>query len=228
MKRLGIVLLGLTLLLAQQVTGQMLVDPAFADGSTVTYTFTGTENGRYGPYIGNFAYAGNNPVNMYCVDLYRSISPGLVVTASVANLQTGSLTATPGYAGLDLQKDMKKAAWLSMQFWSQPKTEWRAIHEAIWSLTSGISVGGAAATWAAEAESKFLTYQGGNYADWSLLTFESGYPEWNPNVAIRPTQSMLVQSTSVAPEPQTYILMGTGLIFLVFVGRRRLKENGYF
>ena len=36
---------------------------------------------------------------------------------------------------------------------------------------------------------------------------------------------MLVQS--VAPEPQTYILMASGLIFLVAFGRRRLKEMGY-
>ena len=232
MKRTGIILLGATLLVAQPLMGQKLVDPAFADGSTVTYTFSGTENGRYGPYIGTFSYLGNNPVNIYCVDLYRAIAPGYVITASVSNLNTGTFTTGPlGYGGTNLQTDLKKAAWLSTQFWSQPTTEWQAIHEAIWSFTSGRAVTGTAATWAQTATDNFAGY--GNYSDWSLLRFESGYPVNDPNISLRQTQDMLVQSssiaasTSVAPEPQTYILMVTGLIFLVFVGRRRLKENGY-
>jgi hypothetical protein len=37
----------------------------------------------------------------------------------------------------------------------------------------------------------------------------------------------LSRATTVTPEPETYLLMATGLIFLAFVGRRRLKENGY-
>ncbi len=40
-----------------------------------------------------------------------------------------------------------------------------------------------------------------------------------------PSRRCLVQS--VVPEPQTYILMATGLLFMVFFGRRRMKEMGY-
>ena len=36
---------------------------------------------------------------------------------------------------------------------------------------------------------------------------------------------MLAQS--VVPEPQTYVLLFSGLIFMVFFGRRRMKEMGY-
>ena len=237
MKRFGIILLGATMLLAQPLSGQKLADPAFADDSSITYTFTGTEGGRFGPYIGEFGYAGTNPVNIYCIDLYRSISPGQVITADVQNLSdpTG-LVGALGYTGSTLQKDLQKAAWLSMQFWNPANAaDWKGIHYAIWSLTASLSIAGtdayllSAQSWAAAAEANYLGY--GNYSDWSLLTFESGtYGDYQ---LTRPTQSMLVQAaglsraTTVTPEPETYLLMATGLIFLAFVGRRRLKENGY-
>jgi hypothetical protein len=32
---------------------------------------------------------------------------------------------------------------------------------------------------------------------------------------------------TVTPEPQTCVLLFSGLIFMVFFGRRRLKEMGY-
>jgi hypothetical protein len=234
MKRLGIILLGATMLLAQPLTGQKLADPAFPDGSSITYTFTGTEGGRFGPYIAQFQYPGTNPVNIYCIDMYRSISPGHVITANVQNLSDAvGLVPALGYGGTNLQQDLKKAAWLSMQFWNPANAaDWKGIHYAIWSLTSGVSLAGtdayllSAQNWVSLAGANYMSY--GSYGDWSLLTFESGYPERYPEMQLRPTQSMLVQSTTVTPEPETYLLMATGLLFLAFFGRRRLRESGYF
>ncbi len=234
MKRLGIILLGATMLFAQPLSGQKLADPGFLDDSSVTYTFTGTEFGRFGPYIGQFAYGGTNPVNIYCVDLYRSVSSGFVVTANVQNLSdpTGLLSA-PNYGGTDVQVDLKKAAWLSMKFWDPANygdpAKLKAIHYAVWSLTSNAGISGteaykvAARAWVQQATDNYMSY--GNYSDWSLLTTTSAM--YGTTQLRRSTQSMLVQSTTVTPEPETYLLMATGLIFLAFFGRRRFKENGY-
>jgi hypothetical protein len=230
MKRLGIILLGATMLLAQPLSGQKLADPAFEDGSSITYTFVGTEGGRFGPYIGEFAYNGINPVNIYCVDLYRSVSPGHVITADVQNLSDpAGLIGSPGYVGSDIQADLKKAAWLTTKFWETDVSEWKGIHYAIWSLSSGVSIAGtdaylvSAQGWVAAANANYMAY--GNYSDWSLLTTTSAM--YGDTPLSRSTQSMLVQSTTVTPEPETYLLMATGLIFLAFFGRRRLKESGY-
>lgn len=236
MKRLGIILLGATMLLAKPLSGQNLVKPALNDDSSITYTYLGTqdkENTGFGPYVGALGYAGANPVNIYCVDLYRHTVTGARITANVQNLSDPfGLAAPMYYGGSDLQTDLKKAAWLSMQFWNPANSgDWKAIHYAIWSLTSGTLLNPSyplhisASHWVSLAEANYMSY--GNYSDWSLLTFESGFLEDTPTTTVRDAQSMLVQST-VTPEPETYLLMATGLLFLAFFGRRRLKENGYF
>jgi hypothetical protein len=240
MKRLGIILLGATMLFAQPLSGQKLADPAFPDDSSITYTFAGTEFGRFGPYIGNFAYSGDNPVNIYCVDLYRGVSSGFVVTANVQNLADINGLVAPlnfleggAYTAGQLQESLKKAAWLSMKFWDPANygdpAKLKALHYAVWSLTSGADISGsdaykvAASNWVSLATANYMSY--GNYSDWSLLTTTSAM--YGTTQLTRSTQSMLVQSTTVTPEPETYLLMATGLIFLAFFGRRRFKENGY-
>ncbi len=57
MKKFGVILFGLTLLLPQVVEGQKTANPPFADGSNVTYKFNSVEpgsNGREGPYVATF------------------------------------------------------------------------------------------------------------------------------------------------------------------------------
>ena len=116
------------------------------------------------------------------------------------------MVASQNYGGSNLQADLQKAAWLTTKFWDPANAaDWKGIHYAIWSLTSGIGLVGT---------DDYLK----SARDWV-----EGHPEWG----VRSSQSMLVQST-VTPEPETYLLMATGLIFLAFFGRRRFKENGYF
>jgi len=235
MKRFGIIVLGLSLLMADPVGGQDLADP-LADGSLVTYQYTGAVGGREGPYTALLPYAGptSPSVNVYCVDEGRYVRVGDIVTARVTNLQTGTFGSSllphryDGTMGA-FQDNLKKAAWLSTQFWTTDTKYWKSLHYAIWSLTSGRDITGN--TWAEwfvdEADLNFGTYNGGDYSDWSLLTAEYLDGELL-EAGHRAGQSMLVQTTMTAtPEPQTYLLMATGLIFLVFVGRRRLKENGF-
>ena len=250
MKRLGIILFGLALILAQPVAGQVEFNPKLAPqlGSTVTYEFLGTEGGygATGPYVADLPFGGAvSKVNIYCVDLGRRIWSGTIVNADVVNLAgpASAFTAARapagnGLTGAALQTSYQKAAYLSFMM-SQGsfltstalKTHWEGLHKAIWHFTSGRALTGDGslgtdAYWVAQANAAF---GGGGFApgfnvgEWSLLATTSY--ERGGTVYKGETQFMLTQS--VVPEPQTYILMGTGLIFLVFFGRRRLKEMGY-
>ena len=66
----------------------------------------------------------------------------------------------------------------------------------------------------------------GDYDQWSVLTTKSVAN----NYRLQDSQEFLVQTQGLprlTEVPQTYVLMLSGLIFLVLIGRRRFKEIGY-
>ena len=79
---------------------------------------------------------------------------------------------------------------------------------------------------------------GFNFNEWNVLT-PYDFGDRGELDGIRGRQEMLAQSPVnvvnvlarppiQVPEPQTYILLLSGMIFMVFFGRRRVKEMGYF
>jgi hypothetical protein len=252
MKRLGVILFSLTLIFAQPVAGQFTWSPDLAPqlGPTVTYQFFATEVGwgNRGPYIARLPYPGGAEVNIYCVDRWRSVGWNDIVTANVVNLNAADasfngLYPEPdvGKTGLQLKEAYQKAAylaWMMSQGTFASKGAWdmyvQNIHIAMWHFTSGVGVSGdenvegTSAYWAKFANDAFGGVglrPGFNVGEWSLLATTSYQDYPGGPVIDGKTQYMLTQS--VVPEPQTYVLMGTGLVFLVFFGRRRLKEMGY-
>ncbi len=254
MKKYGIILFGMGVLLAQPVAAQ--IAPALPDPGTVQYTYNNPSlvkaswNGIYvGPYSGTLLAIGADPTNaaisLYCVDFLHYALPGKVVTASVSNIGGGNTgLARLGAGGLVAYK---KAAFLSSLFQSYATIAqfsgltqaqaWSGIHAAIWSFTSGGGPYGGDpffGAFAAYANNNYVGY--GDYDQWSVLTTKSVAN----NYRLQDSQEFLVQTQglprltevpevppTVTPEPQTYILMLSGLIFLVLIGRRRLKEIGY-
>src|SRR5262249_40793199 len=89
-------------------------------------------NGVYvGPYT--MAMPGVGTFDVFCVDFINHVSIGQTWNAFVTDL-SGSLANTrKGDAGRALYQ---KAAWLTTQFASHAKSEWGAIHAAIWYLTT--------------------------------------------------------------------------------------------
>ncbi|MBT8397189.1 MAG: hypothetical protein HKO65_03935 [Gemmatimonadetes bacterium] len=236
MKKLGIILFGL-LLLAQPVQAQDLA-PKIADGATVTYTYNGPEAyyGGWGvivgPYKGTLLTPTNANMTLYCVDFYRRVMTGTITAEALSLSNPGNFPvsqrwgSTTTYSPVALANFQQAAYLASMfhQFTGQPgqAAAWRAIHGAIWTLVSGvpatISTDPDVMTYLAMANAGYQSY--GDYHDWRLLKTTAV----NGN-EFGTSQHFLVQT--VSPEPQTYVLLGSGLLFLVFVGRRRLKENGY-
>jgi hypothetical protein len=255
MKKFGVIVFGMGLLLGQPVAAQEYVPniaPALPFPGTVQYAYNNpgayviaSWNSVYvGPYEGTLHMVGadptNAPISLYCVDFSHYVLKDKLVNATVSNLGGGDVSATRlGAGGLDAYK---KAAYLSSLFSSYTSTAdpvlsalgqqaaFSGIHAAIWYFISGAGPYTGDPYW-----EDFRDYANGNwtsyagYGAWSVLTTTSV-----ENFRIQDSQEVLVQSafssvqTSISsPEPQTYALLGIGLIFLVFVGRRRLKEQGY-
>jgi hypothetical protein len=201
-----------------------------------------------GPYAGQLVSDPTQPMfTMYCVDFSHEVSRGEVWTINESNIGGGDLSQTRlGNAGLGTYSQV---AYLASLFdsWdllapvsydgvaghtfasyyaskvSNKTYMWSGIHAAIWKLTSGgISPTNAVATGLA---SPFLAYAalmsssgfgGLDMAEWSLLT---PVDKDNPASA----QEMLVRTpgTTVTPEPDSYVLLATGMLFLFALARRK-------
>jgi hypothetical protein len=248
MKKLGIILFGMALL-AQPVQAQYPeFAPPWADGAVVKYKFDGVQQYwsgwgmRTGPYNGTILGPTNPGVTIYCVDFHQRLRPGWI-TATALNLanpanfpvaQLSGPASNPVMTGVT-QAQFQQAAFLASLFYSYntmldpvlaaltPHVAHTRIHGAIWNIVSGAQLSDPNGY--VEAFEKYaLAHYGshGQYSGWYLLETQTEFGG--------PSQHFLaqaVQAQTVTPEPQTYILLGSGLLFLVFVGRRRLKENGY-
>jgi hypothetical protein len=225
-------------------------DVTFQDGDQIKLVNTGDNVVAYwggvyiGPYNGQLVSDPTQPMfTMYCIDYTHSISRGQVWTVNESNLAGGDLTQTrlgDGSLGVYSQ-----AAYLASLFdsWDvlasvsydggthtfgtyfggNKRYMWSGIHAAIWKLTSG---GAAPSNGMADGVAlPFLTYAslmstsgfgGMNLAEWSVLTPLDKDSRYS-------AQEMLVRTTvtTVTPEPETYLLLGTGMLFLFAMARRK-------
>ena len=155
--------------------------------------------------------------------------------ALVSLLGTGDVSTTR--LGTGALAKYQKAAWLAATYFNVPGTAaWPAIQAAIWSFTTPtFSIPSALSTDVSTlvANANAADLSSFDFSGWSVLT-----PVPYAGTLFRDRQEMLVQNTllqitgtpggpSVVPEPQTYVLLFSGLIFMVFFGRRRMREMGY-
>lgn len=188
---------------------------------------------QVGPYAGRFLTGpGGSPTSgtfsLYCVDHLNTVSDQWVAATALGTGQIdGNLTATRLGATAGAVSKYTRAAYLASLFdsWSyyatlystDKQTVWSAMHSAIWSIVSGTTVANPGFT----LRDTFMgmantAYAGGYQADgWYVLSPIS--PDNGQEFLIR---------TNVVPEPSTYIMLATGLLFLVAFGRKRLGVRG--
>lgn len=245
--RLSLGVLALSALLPASVSAQFPTNPPqslpYGEGPVETFQFIAPMNSnaivpgfgtQVGPYTARLvSYPGMPSVTIYCVDYLHDIDIGQVWTANVSKLVLSDVNDTRlGIAGddLDALNRYKKAAWLASQFMvNQDQASWQQIHSAIWTTAldgndPNKPYYGKYGNWIAQANAAEAGgYAGFDFSEWAVLTdvhaADLGYdidPLREPGV-----QEYLVHVT-VTPEPETVILMLSGLAVLAFAWRRRI------
>jgi hypothetical protein len=189
----------------------------FVNGGSVT-------DGHY--YVGDYnATENGTPITINCVDYFHEVTNGQTWTASVTNLGSGDLGNTRGgNANLD---NYEKQAYLTTFFTGASNAETVAIQHAIWSFyfdppvppgfasyivtdlshTSGVNDAG---YWVNQANTNYNGVAAGFYNQFQILT----------DVTQPGTQEFI----TATPEPSSVALLGTGLIGLVPLVRRRRRK----
>ena len=208
MKRLTSSLITLLALgFAQPAMGQAQVKFKFTSGGSVA------SNGvRVGAYQAQaLSLPGQPAMDIYCVDFMHAIRGGTVWDANMSQL-SGDLSNTR--FGDAFRSQYQKAAWLSIQFSNTNEAEWGGLHSAIWNLMTPGHPG-----WETDQQGYWFgladaNYQSVDLSQWSVVTdvralgIQGGVQEFiTPNV--------------VTPEPITLALLGSGLLGIGALRRRR-------
>jgi hypothetical protein len=179
-----------------------------------------------GPFTGTLISDPTRPtIDLFCLDVMNQVQFGQKWTAVFTNLANGNLASTRHGAANVL--NYKKAAWLTSQYAVTSTSQWGGIQAAVWNLfnpgnpNGGTNAGntGHEAYWLAQANAfansnAFNTF---DYSRYTIVTDVNGIGQ-----RVGGVQGFM--TTTVTPEPETYLLMGTGLLALlgVAVARGRL------
>ena len=176
-----------------------------------------------GPFTGTVLSDPTRPtINLFCVDILNSIHFGQKWTGAFTSLNSNDFSATRH--GIDAKTSYQKAAYLASMYRNPgvQTSQWGGIQAAVWNLLNpGNPNGGvnpaantSEAYWLAQADSWYLG--GGaktfDFSRWSIVTDVNGAGM----VAGAGTQEFLTD-TVATPEPETWILMGTGVMLILGV-----------
>ncbi|MEQ1855248.1 MAG: PEP-CTERM sorting domain-containing protein [Longimicrobiales bacterium] len=215
MKRLLLIALSVGLLAQPaQLTAQQ---PYLYNGvpdATEYMTFLGGSgvNGGYGvqvgPYLGRFEYPASASFSIYCVDYNHYAKSQWVDVTGIGPVGDLSQTRLNDFG------KYQQAAYLASLFDTAPTTSWGGIHAAIWSLTSGVSVGDVT------QRNYYLGLAAANGSSFDT----SGWYVLSPQSLTSSTggQEFLMRTKVSVPEPAAFLLMATGLLLLAGVSRKRV------
>lgn len=194
--------------------------------STVQITGVGDNVVVNGVYVGHYTMAipGTPSLDVFCIDFLNSVKIGDSWSAHTSNL-SGSLENT---RHLDSAAALyQQAAWLTTQFASQTKSEWGAIHAAIWVIM------------APDPES-ITKLQAANWYRWETgSTLVEHWIAQAENSHINPAHFEVITDVqgvgsatggkqefiTIVPEPGTLLLIGAGLLGLLAVARLRRRRD---
>ena len=234
-------LLKRTLVLTAAVALLMALEPAHADAQTRTRairlsnygnagTINTTEYGtvRASPYQGYFAGDPTQPlIDFFCID-FEHYAPPLNQNYNVrlTALGTSDISMTRHGSESGALNRYRQIAWLIGQRSSVDATNWRAIQLAVWQTFSGTCtntsrpvyacaqngdayLNSMAAGWRTQASQNYQNY------DYGRFKIATGYG----------ADGSRQEYMYVTPEPETYALMGMGLLTVLFSWYRRRRRG---
>lgn len=210
---------------AQTFTSNVSATQVAANVGTysVAYQFADVGSQQVGPYLLTFDMFDSAVKAIVCVDFNNHFQNAAPYLANLTLLSSDDVTmATRTRVGQLLGGDVgitryTKMVWLALQFETEPTTQWGGIHGAIWSLQG--APGGPAV--ALNPNIQFWLDQ---LANADLSTVDLGgfavVTDTRTLNGLGGSQEFLVRS-NVVPEPSAYLLLVTGMVGVMMIGRRR-------
>jgi hypothetical protein len=181
-----------------------------------------TAYGYYvGPFYGTLLSDPTRPtIDLFCVDILNSVHWGEEWNVNFTRLTNPNFSRTRH--GNDDKDKYIKAAWLADQYDNTPTQEWGGLQAAIWNLLNpGSPNGGAAeANWLNQVNSWFLNPSDVAAFDMGRWTVVTATGAAGLRAGGGPQEFL---TTSVTPEPETWVLMGTGLVLVLGAAFKRSR-----
>jgi hypothetical protein len=179
-----------------------------------------TAHGYYvGPFYGTLMSDPTRPrIDLYCVDVMNQISWGQQWNANFTSLLGGNYANTRH--GASNKDKYIKAAWLAEKYSSNGTAQWGGIQTAIWNLLNPGNPNGGTNASSNTTEAYWLNQVDTWYSNpLNVANFSPG--KWT--IVTQTTAGGLGQgggtqeflTTGITPEPETWLLMGTGLILIL-------------
>jgi hypothetical protein len=180
--------------------------------------------GEYvGPYTGTLD---GTPIDLFCVDFANQVQFGEQWDANLTPISSGAdLSQTRWGAEPAALTRYQEAAWLTLQFASQPASQYGDIQATIWQLFYSAAPSPSSPSWLDQAQANYASVDYGNFAivtntapvrqSGQVQEFLTELPANLRLESLDPTQ------TNIAPEPATQALIGLALACTGWLGRRR-------
>ena len=188
--------------------------------SSVQMTFVGVNGASaFGVYVSPYyGTMDGTPVDLFCVDFANTVSFGqqwdanLTPISAVGDFSDTRYGTAPG--GLERYEE---AAWLALQYASQPTSQYADIQATTWQIFNAAAPAPSSSWWMDQARSH---YASADYGDFRIVT------NVGPVQPYGQVQEFLIRTqSSDAPEPNTELLAGLGLVGASCIWRRlRLRH----
>lgn len=200
--------------------------------ASVEMTFDGVNGAEmFGVYLS--PYSGTmdgTPVELFCVDFANEVQFGEQWDANLTTIAPGADLSETRWGGEpDALTLYEEAAWLSLQFASQPVSQYGDIQATMWQLFYDGAPTPSSSSWLEMAQ---VNYASADYGDFAIVTntgpvqrfgqvqeFLTELPSHTVFEAFNPTPA------NIAPEPGTQAMIGLVLVGAGCVGRRRWTKR---
>ena len=184
--------------------------------ATVQMTFDGVNGAQaFGDYLSPYSGTMDGiPVTLYCVDFDNEVQFGQQWEANLTTLSPGADLGDTRFGAVPNALQLyEQAAWLALQFTSQPASQYGDIQATIWQLFDPDAPAPSSSYWLQQAVNNYAST---SYGDLYVVT------NTGPVQPVGQVQEFITQIVPApVPEPDSQVLIGLVLMGAAYVLRQR-------